>query len=75
MDTAIPKDAKIGPPAGPFERGREFLLRAEAGTQAIEYLLVMTFAVVPCFSAILLLLDVLREFLGFETVVLTSPFF
>jgi hypothetical protein len=59
----------------PSPRLREFLAHAEEGTQAIEYLLILAFAVVPCFGAMLLLLDVLREVLGFETVLLTSPFF
>ena len=47
----------------------------EEGTQTIEILLIVAFTVVPCFSAIQLLVDVLREYLGFETVLLTSPFF
>lgn len=48
---------------------------AEEGTQTIEVLLIFAFTVVPCFWAILLLEDVLSEYLGFETVILTSPFF
>jgi hypothetical protein len=59
----------------PSPRLRSFLTHAEGGTQAIEYLLILAFAVVPCFWAILLLQGVLREVLGFETVLLTSPFF
>jgi hypothetical protein len=59
----------------PSSRLLGFLAHADEGTQAIEYLLVFAFAVVPCFWAILLLQDVLREVLGFETVLLTSPFF
>lgn len=59
----------------PSSRLRDFLVHAEEGTQAIEYLLIFTFAVVPCFWAILRLQGVLREILGFETVLLTSPFF
>jgi len=43
--------------------------------QAIEYLLIFAFVVVPCFGAIVMLEDVLREVLGLETVLLTSPFF
>ena len=57
-----------------FRRLRE-LPMAEEGTQAIEALLIIAFTVIPCFWAILLLEDVLREYLGFETVILTSPFF
>jgi Flp pilus assembly pilin Flp len=59
----------------PSPRLRSFLVDAEEGTQAIEYLLIFAFVVVPCFWAILLLQAVLREVLGFETVLLTSPFF
>ena len=61
-----------GRPAG---RLWGFLAHSEEGTQAIEYLLIFAFVVVPCFGAILLLQEVLREVLGFETVLLTSPFF
>jgi len=59
----------------PSSRLRSFLMHEEGGTQAIEYLLIFAFVVVPCFWAILLLEEVLREVLGFETVLLTSPFF
>lgn len=52
-----------------------FLLDAQEGTQAMEFVLIVGATVVPCFGAILLLEDVLREYLEFETVVLTSPFF
>lgn len=54
---------------------RDFLRDGQDGTQAMEYLLVIGATVVPCFAAILLLEDVLREYLEFGTVVLTSPFF
>lgn len=54
---------------------RNFLRDGQDGTQAMEYLLVIGATVVPCFAAILLLEDVLREYLEFGTVVLTSPFF
>ncbi len=43
--------------------------------QAVEYLLIIATIVVSCMAAILLLEDVIREYLGFETVIITSPFF
>ena len=58
--------------AGPV---KDFLLDAQDGTQAMEFLLIVGATVVPCFGAILLLEEVLQEYLEFETVVLTSPFF
>lgn len=75
MSFTDPGDPRAESPGGVACRVRELVLQAEEGTQSIEYLLILAFAVVPCFWAILLLLDVLREVLGLETVLLTSPFF
>jgi hypothetical protein len=47
----------------------------EAGTHALEALLVITFTVIPCCWALLLLEEVSSEFLGLEVLVLSSPFF
>lgn len=53
----------------------KFLASEEEGTQAIEHLLLFLFAVVPCFVAILMIQDVLREYIELTVVVVTSPFF
>lgn len=47
----------------------------ESGTQSIEVLLIFGTVLVPCFAAILLLQEVLWEYLEVETLILTSPFF
>jgi hypothetical protein len=75
MSFADPEEPRAESPRGIACRTGEFLLQADEGTQSIEYLLILAFAVVPCFWAILLLQEVLSEVLGFETVLLTSPFF
>jgi hypothetical protein len=75
MTFAEPRGLRDENPGGFACRVRELVLQAEEGTHSIEYLLILAFAVVPCFWAILLLQGVLREVLGFETVLLTSPFF
>ncbi|MCP4660138.1 MAG: hypothetical protein GY856_32450 [bacterium] len=54
---------------------KSFLGGADEGMQAVEYLLIIATIVVSCMAAILLLEDVIREYLGFETVIITSPFF
>lgn len=51
------------------------LHEAEEGTHALEALLVIAFTVVPCCWALLLLEEVLAEFLGLEVLLLSSPFF
>lgn len=55
-------------------RWRRFL-HAEEGTQAIEVLLIFTAVLIPCFASILLLQEVLFEYVEVTTVILTSPFF
>lgn len=47
----------------------------EGGSPMMEQLLIIAATGVPVFSAILLLEDVLREYLEFETAFVTSPFF
>ncbi len=54
---------------------KSFLESADEGMQAVEYLLIIATTVVSCMAAIFLLEDVIREYLGFETVIITSPFF
>ena len=56
------------------DRWRRFAV-AEEGTQAIEVLLIFTAVIVPCFASILLLQEVLYEYVEVETILLTSPFF
>jgi hypothetical protein len=46
----------------------------EEGMQVIEVLLVVTFAVVPAIAATYLFIDTLKEYLGYEVSVVTSPF-
>ena len=47
----------------------------ERGEQAIEFLMVLAFGVLPCVVALGLLQGVLKEYVGFELTILTSPFF
>ena len=47
----------------------------ETGTQPIEVLLIFVSILVPCFIAILLLQEVLFEYLEVTTILVTSPFF
>ncbi len=41
----------------------------------MEHLLIIAATVVPGFSGILLLEEVLKEYIEFQTVIFTSPFF
>lgn len=52
-----------------------FFIAAEEGTQSMEVLLIVTFTIVPALAAILLLQEVLLEYLEVATLVTTSPFF
>ena len=52
-----------------------FLSEEGGGAPAMEHLLLVSFVILPCMQAVLLLEDVLREYLGLEILVITSPFF
>ena len=62
-------------PAEPWWRRCRRLGTAEEGAQAIEVMLIFGLVVIPCFGAVLLLQEVLCEYLEVETTILTSPFF
>lgn len=47
----------------------------ERGEHALEVLMILTFGVMPMISAVWLLEDVLREYVAFGQIYLSSPFF
>ena len=67
----LQKKAKCGVWSRAFLR----LAADEAGTQPIEVLLIFATVLVPCFLSILLLQEVLWEYIEVETILITSPFF
>ena len=58
-----------------FRNVGEFLLKAEHGEQALEFLFLLAFIVIPALWVILFLESVLREYVDVATLFLTSPFF
>jgi len=59
----------------PVHAIREFIVGAEEGEQAIEFLMVLTFGVLPLIEATRRMIPVVKEYVGFEITILTSPFF
>ena len=55
------------------------LLRAfwadDRGEQAMEFLMILTFGVLPMILAVWLMQDLLKEYVSFGQVFITSPFF
>lgn len=53
----------------------DFLVGAEEGATALEVVMLLYFAVLPGFWALFRLMEILQELVGFDAVVLSSPFF
>ena len=51
------------------------LHRDEQGEQSLEVLMILAFGVLPMISAVWLLEDVIREYVAFGQIFITSPFF
>jgi Flp pilus assembly pilin Flp len=51
------------------------LHRDERGEQAMEVLMILTFGVLPMIAAVWLLEDIIREYVTFGQIFITSPFF
>jgi len=47
----------------------------DRGEHAIEFLMILTFGVLPLIAAVFLLQDVLREYVSFGQIFVSSPFF
>ena len=69
-----PAGRELDESAGWKARWRQFA-GAEDGTQSIEVLLIFVAILIPCFASILLMQEVLYEYIEVETIILTSPFF
>lgn len=50
-------------------------LRDDRGEHAIEFLMILTFGVLPLIAAVYLLEDVLQEYVAFGQIFISSPFF
>jgi Flp pilus assembly pilin Flp len=50
-------------------------LRDDRGEHAIEFLMILTFGVLPIIGAVFLLEDVLQEYVAFSQIFVSSPFF
>ena len=50
-------------------------LRDDRGEYAMEVLMILTFVVLPMIATVFLLEDILREYVAFGHVFITSPFF
>jgi len=63
----------------PFRRSqsprRQWLLRWQGGESAIEFLMILTFGVLPMMLAAWLFADVLKEYVALNQIFLSSPFF
>jgi Flp pilus assembly pilin Flp len=59
------------------ERQRRFadFWNDDRGEHAIEFLMILTFGVLPLIGAVFLLQDVLREYVSFGQIFVSSPFF
>lgn len=51
------------------------LHRDEQGEHSLEVLMILAFGVLPMISAVWLLEDVIREYVAFGQIFITSPFF
>jgi Flp pilus assembly pilin Flp len=47
----------------------------DRGEHAIEFLMILTFGVLPIIAAVFLLEDVFKEYVAFSQVFISSPFF
>lgn len=47
----------------------------DSGEHSIEFLMLLTFGVLPMIGAVFLLRDVLKEYVAFGQIFITSPFF
>ncbi|MFK7976736.1 MAG: hypothetical protein AB8C02_11395 [Halioglobus sp.] len=47
----------------------------DSGEHSIEFLMLLTFGVLPMIAAVWLLRDVLKEYVAFGQIFITSPFF
>jgi Flp pilus assembly pilin Flp len=50
-------------------------LENESGEYATEFIMILTFVILPIISAVFLLQDVLKEYVAFGQVFISSPFF
>lgn len=50
-------------------------LKDDRGEHAIEFLMILTFGVLPLIVAVFLLEDILREYVAFAQIFVSSPFF
>ncbi len=51
------------------------LHRDERGEHSLEVLMILAFGVLPMISAVLLLQDVIQEYVAFGQIFISSPFF
>jgi len=56
---------------GPFAR----FIKDDRGEHAIEFLMILTYGVLPLIAAVFLLEDVFQEYVAFGQVFVSSPFF
>jgi len=49
--------------------------RDDRGEHAIEFLMILTFGILPLIATIPLLQDILKEYVAFGQIFVTSPFF
>ena len=47
----------------------------ESGEAALEFLMILTFGVVPMIAAVWFLREILREYVAFGQIFVSSPFF
>lgn len=47
----------------------------DRGEHAMEFLMILTFGVLPLIASVFLLEDVLREYVSFGQIFISSPFF
>ncbi len=50
-------------------------LKDDRGEHAIEFLMILTFGVLPFIAAVYLLEDILQEYVAFGQIFVSSPFF
>ncbi len=51
------------------------LHNSESGEHAMEFLMILTFGVMPMIAAVWLMQDVLQEYVTFGQIFISSPFF
>lgn len=71
---ATPNMSTLRPNKMSFEPVIRFL-RDDRGEHAIEFLMILTFGVLPIIGAVFLLEDVLQEYVAFSQIFVSSPFF